>query len=49
MKLLKTAALAASTLALLAGTAMAQTTNLRIQTHYGPETAVGQERRDVRR
>ena len=41
MKLLKTAALAASTLALLAGTAMAQTTNLRIQTHYGPETLSG--------
>ncbi|MEO0429331.1 MAG: TRAP transporter substrate-binding protein [Pseudomonadota bacterium] len=32
---------AAGVVALLAGTASAQTTNLRIQTHYGPETVSG--------
>ncbi|MEL7174024.1 MAG: C4-dicarboxylate ABC transporter substrate-binding protein, partial [Pseudomonadota bacterium] len=32
---------AASVVALLAGAAAAQSTNLRIQTHYGPETVSG--------
>jgi len=42
MKLLKLAAAAAGTAALLAGTAVsAQNTTLRIQTHYAPETVSG--------
>lgn len=44
MKLLKTAATAAATAALLASsalTASAETTNLRIQTHFSPETLSG--------
>ena len=42
MKLMKMAAAAASALALTAGSAaFAQSTNLRIQTHYGPETLSG--------
>jgi TRAP-type mannitol/chloroaromatic compound transport system substrate-binding protein len=42
MKFLKTAAVAAGTIAMLAGSsAMAQTTTLRIQTHYAPETVSG--------
>ena len=41
MKFLKSAALAAGTVALLGSAAVAQTTNLRIQTHYGPETLSG--------
>ena len=40
MKFLKTAAVAAGTIALLGSAAMAQT-NLRIQTHYAPETVSG--------
>ncbi|MBT8416566.1 MAG: TRAP transporter substrate-binding protein [Silicimonas sp.] len=42
MTFLKTAALAAGAVALLGTTAFAQTTNLRIQTHYAPETVSGQ-------
>ncbi|MEL6168614.1 MAG: TRAP transporter substrate-binding protein [Pseudomonadota bacterium] len=42
MKSLKLAAAAAGAIALLSGTAIAQTTNLRIQTHYAPETVSGQ-------
>ena len=44
MKLLKTAATAAAAVAMIAGTAMAgghATTNLRIQTHFSPETLSG--------
>ena len=41
MKFLKSAALAAGTVALLGSAAVAQSTNLRIQTHYGPETLSG--------
>lgn len=42
MKLMKIAAAAAGTLAILAGTAIsAETTTLRIQTHYAPETVSG--------
>jgi len=42
MKFMKLAAAAASTLAIVgASTAFAQTTNLRIQTHYAPETVSG--------
>ena len=40
MKFLKTAAVAAGTIALLGSAAMAQT-NLRIQSHYAPETVSG--------
>ena len=43
MKFMKLAAAAASTLAIVgASAAVAQTTNLRIQTHYAPETVSGQ-------
>jgi TRAP-type C4-dicarboxylate transport system substrate-binding protein len=43
MKFMKLAAAAASTLAIVGATAAAaQTTNLRIQTHYAPETVSGQ-------
>ena len=43
MNFLKMAAAVAGTAALLAGTsAMAQTTKLRIQTHYAPETTSGE-------
>ena len=41
MKFMKMAAAAAGTLALLSGTAIAQETKLRIQTHYAPETVSG--------
>ena len=42
MKLIKLAAAAVSTLAIVgASTAFAQTTNLRIQSHYAPETVSG--------
>ncbi len=41
MTTIKTIALAASALALTVGVASAQTTNLRIQTHYAPETVSG--------
>ncbi|MEL7513596.1 MAG: TRAP transporter substrate-binding protein [Pseudomonadota bacterium] len=41
MKLIKLAAAAASSIALLAGVASAQSTTLRIQTHYAPETVSG--------
>ena len=41
MKFLKTAALAAGAVALAGTSALAQTTNLRIQTHYAPETVSG--------
>ena len=41
MTFLKTAAIAASTFALLGSAAVAQTTNLRIQTHYAPESLSG--------
>ena len=36
MKFLKTAALAAGAIAMMGTSALAQTTNLRIQTHYAP-------------
>lgn len=42
MKLTTLAAAAVSAVALLAGAASAQTTTLRIQTHYAPETTSGQ-------
>jgi len=42
MKFLTTAALAAGAAALIGSSALAQTTNLRIQTHYAPETVSGQ-------
>ncbi|MBT8460000.1 MAG: TRAP transporter substrate-binding protein [Boseongicola sp.] len=43
MKFMKLAAAAASTIAIVgASAAVAQTTNLRIQTHYAPETVSGQ-------
>ena len=42
MTALKLAAAAASALAITAGAAMAQTTSLRIQTHFSPETLSGQ-------
>ncbi len=41
MTFLKTAAVAASVVAFAATGAFAQSTNLRIQTHYGPETLSG--------
>ena len=42
MKFMKLAAAAASTLAIVgASAAFAQTTNLRIQSHYAPETVSG--------
>ena len=41
MKFLKTAALAAGAIAMMGTTALAQTTNLRIQTHYAPESLSG--------
>ena len=41
MTFLKTAAIAAGAIALLGTTAMAQTTTLRIQTHYAPESLSG--------
>lgn len=41
MKLLAKSVVAASVLGLMAGTALAQTTSLRIQTHYAPETISG--------
>ncbi len=41
MKSITTTLLATATAALLAGTAFAQETTLRIQTHYGPETLSG--------
>jgi len=41
MKLIKLAAAAASSIALLAGVASAQSTTLRVQTHYAPETVSG--------
>ncbi len=41
MDLIKKLSVAASTLALTATVASAQTTNLRIQTHYAPETVSG--------
>ncbi len=41
MKVLKIAAVAASSVALIASAASAQQTNLRIQTHYAPETVSG--------
>jgi TRAP-type C4-dicarboxylate transport system substrate-binding protein len=41
MKTLKTLAVAASAVALLGTAAMAQNTNLRIQTHYAPESVSG--------
>lgn len=41
MKLTKMVAAAASAVALVAGAAAAQTTNLRIQTHFSPETLSG--------
>jgi len=41
MKLLKTAAMAAGVAAIAASGAYAQTTTLRIQTHYAPETVSG--------
>ena len=43
MKFMKLAAAAAGTIAIVGATAAAaQTTNLRIQTHYAPETVSGQ-------
>ncbi|MEM8803000.1 MAG: C4-dicarboxylate ABC transporter substrate-binding protein, partial [Pseudomonadota bacterium] len=39
--MLKSLALTASALALVASAASAQTTSLRIQTHYAPETTSG--------
>ena len=42
MTFLKSAAVAAGTFALLGSAAVAQTTTLRIQTHYAPETVSGQ-------
>jgi TRAP-type mannitol/chloroaromatic compound transport system substrate-binding protein len=41
MKFLKTAALAAGAIAMMGTSALAQTTNLRIQTHYAPESLSG--------
>jgi TRAP-type mannitol/chloroaromatic compound transport system substrate-binding protein len=41
MRLASKAAIAASALCLMAGAAFAQSTTLRIQTHYGPETISG--------
>ncbi|MEM9429479.1 MAG: TRAP transporter substrate-binding protein [Pseudomonadota bacterium] len=41
MHLVKFTAAAVGVAALLGGTALAQSTNLRIQTHYGPETLSG--------
>ncbi len=42
MKIVKTAAIAAVATTMAAGFAMAQTTKLRIQTHFSPETLSGQ-------
>jgi len=42
MKLMKCLAAAVSTVAVLAGSASAQQTSLRIQTHFSPETLSGQ-------
>ena len=42
MKFLKTLAGAASAVAMMASAASAETTNLRIQTHFSPETLSGQ-------
>lgn len=41
MKILMKSALAATAISLMAGTAMAETTKLRIQTHYAPESVSG--------